>query len=484
MRTAELADTVLCWCGADAAFEAALRAAGRADVRAVKTASEFLEAFHEERPARVVLAAKPASEALRLLQAVAQSGRDVHALVALSERNADEVRLFLHKGAKDVIWVDELAESLPAGGEPAAEAQHAPPAESAPPQCEVLCRNEAMQRVLDIATRIAPTDSTVLIEGESGTGKEMVAGLIHNLSRRAREAFVKVNCGAIPEPLLESQLYGHEKGSFTGAIKQHKGLFELADNGTIFLDEIGEMGLEMQVKLLRFLQSKELRRVGGQDVLKVNVRVIAATNRDLKREVARNRFRTDLFYRLNVISLRLPALRERPEEIDGFVEHFVKKLSGAHDVAPKTFSSEALAILRGLPWPGNVRELENAVERLLLLSPGETIQAADLAEFLDTSNAAAAAPAPAAPSGSGAPAPSMSWPPGAAQVFPTLEEVERVHIERVLNALKWNKMRASRVLGINVKTLYNKIRAYSLTPPPDAEPDSEPDATAVEEQPA
>lgn len=466
MKTAELADTLLCWCGADTALEEALRGAERPDLRAVKTASEFLEAFHVERPAWVILGAKPESEALRLLGMLVQTRRAVSAVVALSAPSAEQVRLFMRAGARDVLWIDELPGGLPQAGADAQEADEAL-ADAAPPEAqEIICTNEAMQRVFDIATRIAPTDSTVLIQGESGTGKEVVAGQIHARSPRARKPFVKVNCGAIFEPLLESQFYGYEKGSFTGAIKQYKGLFEMADRGTIFLDEIGEMSQEMQVKLLRFLESKELRRVGGHEVIKVDVRVITATNKDLKREVARNRFRSDLFYRINVITLHLPALRERPEEIVLLSEHFMRRLSAEHMVAPKVFSAEALAVMQGLPWPGNVRELENAVERLLFLAPADVIEPAHLAEFLDLSPPAAAAPAAAA-SGGDAAAPSPAAPAASWKI----EDLERVHIEHVLGALKWNKMRASRALGINVKTLYNKIRAYGLTPPSDAESD-------------
>ena len=262
-----------------------------------------------------------------------------------------------------------------------------------------------------------------------------------------------MNCGAIPEPLLESQLYGHERGSFTGAVRQQKGLFELADNGTIFLDEIGELSLEMQVKLLRFLQSREFRRIGGSRVIKVDVRVIAATNRDLKAEVARGKFRMDLFYRLNVISLFLPPLRERPEEIPYLIKHFVEKISSEQKIPGKRFSSEAVARLQRLPWPGNVRELENAVERLLLLAPGDTITEKDVVEFLELEEELA----PQAISSNHGEERKKRW--------LTLAELERLHIENVLKAMNWNKMRSARVLGINVKTLYNKIKAYGIVPP-------------------
>jgi DNA-binding NtrC family response regulator len=327
---------------------------------------------------------------------------------------------------------------------------------------ELVCLNERMRKVADIARRIGPTDSTVLIQGESGTGKELIAGMIHQLSHRHDHAFVTVNCGSIPEPLLESQLYGHEKGSFTGAIKQQKGLFEIAEHGTIFLDEIGELGLEMQVKLLRFLQNHEFRRVGGSEIIKVDVRVLAATNRELKEEVARGRFRMDLFYRLNVITQVVPPLRDRPEEIPALVDHFVKKICRDQKIPPRRFTPEAIGALQRLPWPGNVRELENAVERLLLLAAAEGVTVEDLAEFLEVP----------APNETGAPRagdpPAGQVPPGAPgeRSWPTLADLEREHIARVLEAFQWNKMQTARVLDINVKTLYNKIRAYRLVPPP------------------
>ena len=451
--------SILCWCGADETLQSALRDLSRHDLGVVKTPSEFLEAFHDGvLPRYVVLGGKPASETLRLLNTVQQETEDIPVLVALSDPSPDDVRLFLRKGAADILWVDELE----AGLAEKIGAPERPVAPSSPHRtsCELICLNERMRKIEDIARRIAPTDSTVLVQGESGTGKELIAALIHEGSRRREHPFVTVNCGAIPESLLESQLYGHEKGSFTGAVKQQKGLFEVADHGTIFLDEIGEMGLEMQVKLLRFLQSREFRRVGGSSVLKVSVRVLAASNRDLKEEVARGRFRMDLFYRINVITLIIPPLRERPEEIPALVNHFVSKLSREKNVAPRTFTPEAVARLRALSWPGNVRELENAVERLLLLAADDVVCEDDLAEFLEVPDSLSATP--------GEP-PIVTAATGSGQepVLPTLAEVERAHIDRALTAHKWNKMRTARVLGINVKTLYNKIRAYRLIPPPD-----------------
>jgi DNA-binding NtrC family response regulator len=424
--------------------------AGAPGVAVARTPSEFLEAFHQHRPAAVILAAKPTSETLRLLPLIGQEAPAVAAYVALDEPSAEEVRLFLRKGARDVIWLEELESAIPglAGSRPASAGERTHPPE------ELVCLNEGMRKIADMARRIAPTDSTVLIQGESGTGKELLAGMIHTLSPRLGHPFVTVNCGAIPEPLLESHLYGHEKGSFTGAVKQQKGLFEVADRGTIFLDEIGEMGSEMQVKLLRFLQSREFRRVGGTDILKVDVRVIAATNRDLREEVARGRFRMDLFYRLNVITLLVPPLRDRPEEIPVLVEHLARKICRDRKTELREFTPEALAFLGTLPWPGNVRELENAVERTLLLAPGERVTVDDLREFLQ------------GPSPRTAASPEQPETPRCEEgQWPTLADVERVHIARALEAFAWNKMRTARVLGINVKTLYNKIRGYGIVPP-------------------
>lgn len=308
-----------------------------------------------------------------------------------------------------------------------------------------ICRSPKMKRVLEIAATIAPTDSTVLIQGESGTGKELIAKKIYRLSLRKGKPFVEVNCGALPENLLESQLFGHEKGSFTGAVHRQVGLFEIADQGTIFLDEIGEMSLDMQVKLLRVLQFREFRRIGGSQVVKVDVRVIAATNKDLKSEVERMHFRSDLYYRLNVIALEVPPLRERLEEVPALVEMFRGRFVGAKDVLPRTFSPEAVERLKRYRWAGNVRELENAVERLILLSKKEVVDASDLDEHLGA-NTDLQAEAPFIPS-------------------LTLDEVKKIHISNVLRENEGNKMKTARILKINVKTLYNLMKKLSIGEP-------------------
>jgi transcriptional regulator with GAF, ATPase, and Fis domain len=245
-----------------------------------------------------------------------------------------------------------------------------------------------MKEVFDLVRRVAPTDATVLIEGESGTGKELVARAIHRNSRRMEKAFVAINCAAIAENLLESELFGHEKGSFTGAFAQKRGKIEFAESGTLFLDEVGELRLELQAKLLRVLQEKEFERVGGTKAISLDTRVIAATNKKLAQAVERGEFRKDLYYRLNVVTLAMPALREHPEDIPLLAEHFLVKLSRKCKTRISGFSDEALACLQRYDWPGNVRELENAIERAVVLGSGELILPEDLPESIVDSSSA------------------------------------------------------------------------------------------------
>ena len=241
----------------------------------------------------------------------------------------------------------------------------------------IIGKSAPMQRIYQLIEKVAPTKATVLITGDSGTGKELIARAIHYNSPRHDLAFVSVNCGALPETLLESELFGHEKGAFSGAVSQRKGRFELAHNGTLFLDEISEMSFPLQVKLLRILQEMEFERVGGSQTLKVDVRVVAASNRNLKDEVAASRFRGDLFYRLNVVHVQLPSLRERTDDIPLLVNHFLKKFS-QEGQAELSMSPDALRCLLDYPWPGNVRELENVIERAVILSNGRQIVEKDL----------------------------------------------------------------------------------------------------------
>ncbi|MCC6751951.1 MAG: sigma-54-dependent Fis family transcriptional regulator [Deltaproteobacteria bacterium] len=311
------------------------------------------------------------------------------------------------------------------------------------PGGDLVARSEAMQRVLALAARAAATDATVLITGESGTGKERVARLLHAGSRRRAGAFVGVNCGALPEPLLESELFGHKKGAFTGAAADREGLFEAASGGTLFLDEIGELPLSMQVKLLRALQEHAVRPVGSTRDVPVDVRVVAATNRDLEALVEGGGFRKDLFYRLRVVPLELPPLRARREDILPLARQLIAKTCRQNSCGPCALSSEVLDALYAYPWPGNVRELENAIERAVVLAEGQPrIELGDLPPELR---------APVAASGA-APEPAPQ----------TLAEVERRHILATLERLRGNRAATARALGIGENTLWRKLKAFGV----------------------
>ena len=311
----------------------------------------------------------------------------------------------------------------------------------------IVGRSEAMLQVYKTAARVALTDATVLVNGESGTGKEMVARAIHSSSNRAGGPFIAVDCGAIAEGVLESELFGHARGSFTGATGARRGLFEEAGSGTIFLDEIGDIGPRIQSQLLRVLQEGEIRRVGESQPIKVDARVVAATNKDLSEHARAGKFREDLFYRLNVVTIRLPPLRERKEDIPLLAEHFAAKHAGSRGANLTTQAREALM---AYGWPGNVRELENAVARALALNPSGTILIDDLPEPV---RAASLRGAPSAPSTSGlAGAEAAPLDPILAD-RPTLDELTRRYADRVLRELGGNKTRAAEALGIDRKTL-------------------------------
>ncbi len=249
-------------------------------------------------------------------------------------------------------------------------------------QYEIIGNSPAIQKVRELIGKAAPTDSWVLITGENGVGKELVARAIHRESRRQAKPFVGVNCAAIPEELIESELFGHEKGAFTGATSRKKGKFDLADKGTIFLDEIADMSLKTQSKILRILQEQKFERVGGERTIEVDVRVIAATNRKLEEEIQGGKFREDLYYRLNVIPIHVPPLRERKEDVPLFTEHFLQEFSSRSGKAKKEIAPEALKLLMESSWPGNVRELKNLIERLVIMTPGETIEASDFSDSI------------------------------------------------------------------------------------------------------
>ncbi|HET7448994.1 MAG TPA: sigma-54 dependent transcriptional regulator [Gaiellaceae bacterium] len=324
---------------------------------------------------------------------------------------------------------------------------------------EILTQYAPMQAVLALVERVARSDSPVVIRGESGTGKELVARAIHRLSTRADGPLVDINCAAISENLLESELFGHEKGAFTGALARKSGLFELAQGGTLFMDEIGELDPKLQGKLLRALESRTFFRVGGTQKVEVDVRIVAATNKDIERAVEANEFRSDLYYRINTISVTLPPLRERAVDIPLLAEHFLRHYGGA---TPPRLTEEALEALVRYQWPGNIRELRNVIERAVLLANDGVIHAHELP--LDGSapreNGSAAST-----NGASASSSNGNGADGGGAPLLALADVERRHIEEVLKRESWHQGRAASVLGISTKTLYRKIREYGFVRP-------------------
>ena len=313
--------------------------------------------------------------------------------------------------------------------------------EKAPAIARPIGKSKRFLDVLKLAEHVAPTDSTVLIQGESGTGKEVIARYIHNLSSRNDGPFMSINCGALPENLLESELFGHVKGSFTGAVRDKQGLFAAARGGSFFLDEVGEMPASLQVKLLRVLQEREAIPVGATEAIPVDVRIIAATNRDLEEEIRRGNFRSDLFYRLNVIAVNLPPLRERRDDLLLLIEALLGNLATETGSEPKALASEALDAVMVYEWPGNVRELDNALEHAVVLTRGNLIEASSLPERITKRR---------------------KEPLVAERSYrnPTLEVIERAYIMWVLQAEGGNKTRAAEVLGIDPSTLYRKLSRY------------------------
>ena len=306
--------------------------------------------------------------------------------------------------------------------------------------------HSSIRRVKDMVRQVAPTSATVLILGESGTGKELVANALHEGSERAGKAMVKVNCAALPEPLLESELFGYERGAFTGAVGRKEGRFRLAHEGTLFLDEIGDMPLVLQPKILRVLQEGEFERVGGTETLKVDVRIVASTNADLQTAVAEKRFREDLYYRLNVVPIQMPALRDRRSDIPLLAEHFLQRFAAKNNRPVLAFSREALDAMSNYHWPGNVRELENMVERAVVLSRGEILSVEDLPAQI----------ARGEPTNGEQPVASDS-PLINLEVGTPLAEVERRVILETLRHTGGDKSAAARLLGIATRTIYRKL---------------------------
>jgi DNA-binding NtrC family response regulator len=314
------------------------------------------------------------------------------------------------------------------------------------PFVDIVGRDEKMLEIFELIKQVADSDATVLITGESGTGKELIARAIHQHSHRAQKPFVAVNCTAIPEALIESELFGHERGAFTGAVQRRIGKFELAHSGTLFLDEIGSMRLDMQTKLLRALQEREIERVGGERTLKVDVRIVAATNADLRELIKSRTFRDDLYYRLNVIPMYVPPLRERLADIPLLVHYFLEKYNRQFNRRVRGFSPAAMEVLQAYHWPGNVRELENIVERLVVISRHEIIQRRELPLDLQSAQTPLIEPLDGEE----------------CDLRKAVQQFEREYIRRVLEKTRWNQTAAARMLGIHRNTLLGKIEQLDL----------------------
>ena len=326
---------------------------------------------------------------------------------------------------------------------------------------EIIGESAALRRALAQVELAAPASTTVLILGETGTGKEIIARAIHNLSPRRERTFVKVNCAAIPAGLLESELFGHERGAFTGALAQKIGRFEFADRGTLFLDEVGDLPLELQPKLLRVLQEQEFERLGGNRTIRVDVRVVAATNSDLTQLVAEKKFRSDLFYRLNVFPIQIPPLRERPEDVPLLVRYFVQKFSRRLNKTVEYVPAPVMDAMVNYAWPGNVRELENLIERAVLLSPGKELRV-PLAEFKENSAPSSFA---AGPSDLPRPIEAVNSSPSSPG---TLDDAQRQHIVQVLKQTQWRisgPRGAAAILGIKRTTLQARMRKLGIKRP-------------------
>jgi two-component system, NtrC family, nitrogen regulation response regulator NtrX len=313
---------------------------------------------------------------------------------------------------------------------------------------DMVGSSPALRGVLDAVKRAAPTNATVLIRGESGVGKELVARMIHKNSLRARERFVQVNCAAIPDELIESELFGHEKGSFTGATDKQVGKFELADRGTIFLDEVGDMSVKTQAKVLRVLQEGEVERVGSSRTLKVDTRVIAATNKDLEQEIEKGQFREDLYFRLSVIPIFVPPLRHRADDIPSLVRHFAEQFTRENNFHAKRFTPEALAALQRGRWKGNVRELRNTIERVIIMTPGEVVSASDLPEAIRAELPAAQAPE------------ERGEQPNTLREFK--ESAERAFLVQKLRENDWNISKTAETIGTPRSNLYKKLEQYNI----------------------
>lgn len=410
---------------------------------------------------------------MELLQHVRARWPDIPVIMMTAHGTVDVAVEAMKKGAADFVTKPfERAQILftirKALASVAASSSEAPPPVEVPSPGGFVSTSAPMREVRDLLRRAAQGNATVLIRGESGTGKELAARFVHASSPRRAGPFVALHCAALPDALLESELFGYEKGAFTGATVRKPGRVELAQGGTLFLDEIGELTPTMQVKLLRVLQEKEFERLGGTQTLKADVRFVAATHRPLEDLVARGEFREDLFYRLNVVPAWMPPLRARLDDIDALAQHFCVALGAANGRIDASLDADALAALREQPWRGNVRQLQNFIERLVVLSPASRLTRADVERELARHPAFETSSRPSAPAvAASTPPPAPSVPPGANGARKTLDEQRReTEREALITALQRandNRTVAARILGVSRRTLYNKLEEYGLS---------------------
>ncbi|MFO0598612.1 MAG: sigma-54 dependent transcriptional regulator [Myxococcaceae bacterium] len=401
-----------------------------------------------------------------ILTRVRAARQDVPVIIITAHGTVDSAVEAIKLGAFDYITKPFEHAEIRAVVAKAARTQEANQGHVAPDgsaRKSIVGAGSRMDEIFKIIDKVADTPSTVLITGESGTGKELVATALHQGSSRRDKPLIKINCAAIPKDLMESELFGYERGAFTGAVSSKPGRFELADGGTLFLDEIGEIPLEMQVKLLRVLQESEFERVGGIKTTRVDVRLIAATNRDLSTETDAGRFRKDLFYRLNVVPIVLPPLRDRADDIPNLVTHFIEKYNRRLNKKIEGISDEALALLRAWPWPGNIRELENLMERVILFADGPRIEARDLPEGVRRGM-------PSSPSTAAGATPEVGETPLKDFLKQRQAEIEKSFIVQALAKTDGNVTRAAKLLQISRKSLQTKMKEFGLR---DEEPSAE-----------
>jgi two-component system response regulator AtoC len=445
--------------------------ANKYKVRPAKTGAEALAAIAKERPDLVMMDVKlPDQDGLDVLKALRREHPDLEVIVMTAFGGSSTAIKAMEHGAYDYVLkpfeIDDLLATLRRVFEHRELASEVSAlrlelGKSAADRERIVGASKPMLEVYKLIGKVASSDATVLITGESGTGKELVAEALHRASKRNPHPLIKVSCAALPETLLEAELFGHEKGSFTGAMTLRKGRFEGADKGTIFLDEIGEMTLGTQTKLLRILQEREFERLGSNLPIKVDIRVIAASNRDLADEVAAGRFREDLYYRLNVIHIHMPPLRERMDDIPLLVEHFLSKYRWRPEAIPTTISEDAMGLLMAHEWPGNVRELENAIERAVVLSRGTPI----MPEYIPLTDATALAAGRARrrrSADTGADATVNGNGAAAANFKEAVEGLEKRLIAEALARHGGNRSKAAEDLGIYRRLLYAKMREYGL----------------------